>query len=103
MLLFMHRSLFLILVLFISNFSFAQEEEVLRNESCTSIMLGREATDDGSVITAHTCDAYYRTWLNFVPAQKFDSDTTHKVYWGTLRTHTAWSKDGIELKGEIPQ
>lgn len=72
-------------------------------ESCTSIMLGRKATDDGSVITAHTCDAYYRTWLEFVPAQKFEKDTTHKVYWGTMHTHTAWSRNGMELKGEIPQ
>lgn len=82
----------------------AQEfEEDLYKESCTSIMLGKKATDDGSVITAHTCDAYYRTWLEFVPARKFDNDTTHKVYKGSMHTHTAWSKNGMELKGEIPQ
>ncbi len=78
------------------------EDEMYR-ESCTSIMAGRKATDDGSVITAHTCDAYYRTWLRFVPAQKFERDTTHKVYWGTMHTHTAWSMDKVELKGEIPE
>src|SRR5690606_29731090 len=61
------------------------------------------ATDDGSVITAHTCDAYYRTWLQFVPAQKFERDTTHKVFWGTMHTHTACSMDKVELKGEIPE
>ncbi len=85
-------------------FSFAQEiEEDMYNESCTSIMLGKNATDDGSVITAHTCDAYYRTWLEFVPAQKYDRDTTQKVYWGTMHTSSAWSQNGMELKGEIPQ
>lgn len=78
------------------------EDEMYR-ESCTSIMAGRKATDDGSVITAHTCDAYYRTWLRFVPAQKFERDTTHKIYWGTMHTHTAWSMDKVELKGEIPE
>ena len=78
------------------------EDEMYR-ESCTSIMAGCKATDDGSVITAHTCDAYYRTWLRFVPAQKFERDTTHKVYWGTMHTHTAWSMDKVELKGEIPE
>ncbi len=83
-------------------FSQEQDEENYR-ESCTSIMAGRMATDDGSVITAHTCDAYYRTWLQFVPAQKFERDTTHKVYWGTMHTHTAWSMDKVELKGEIPE
>ncbi len=93
-----------IISIFFLSFSFAQElEEDLYNESCTSIMLGNKATDDGSVITAHTCDAYYRTWLEFVPAQKFEQDATHDVYWGTMHTHTAWSKDGMELKGKIPQ
>ncbi len=93
----------LLFSLAVSNPLFAQDDELDRNESCTSIMFGKDATDDGSVITAHTCDAYYRTWLEFVPAQKFERDTTHKVYWGTMHTHTAWSKDGMELKGEIPQ
>ena len=84
--------------------SYSQEiEEDLYNESCTSIMIGKKATVDGSVITAHTCDAYYRTWLDFVPAQKYERDTTHKVYWGTMHTSSAWSKNGLELKGEIPQ
>lgn len=95
---------FLISFLIIFQISYAQElEEDLYNESCTSIMLGNTATDDGSVITAHTCDAYYRTWLEFVPAQKFENNTTQKIYWGTMHTHTAWSKNGMELKGEIPQ
>jgi len=83
---------------------FAQDPDAeLYRESCTSITAGRLATDDGSVITAHTCDAYYRTWLQFVPAQKFERDTTHKVFWGTMHTHTAWSLDKVELKGEIPE
>ena len=87
-----------------SFYSFSQEtDEELYNESCTSIMLGRNATDDGSVITAHTCDAYYRTWLEFIPAQKFETDTTHKVYQGTMHTHTAWSRENLELRGEIPE
>ncbi|NOR76446.1 MAG: peptidase [Draconibacterium sp.] len=94
-------SIFFILTIPIS---YSQEiEEDLYNESCTSIMIGKKATDDGSVITAHTCDAYYRTWLDFVPAQKYERDTTHKVYWGTMHTSSAWSKNGMELKGEIPQ
>ena len=92
------------LLLFPSIIAFSQEpDEENYRESCTSIMVGRKATDDGSVITAHTCDAYYRTWLQFVPAQKFERDTTHKVYWGTMHTHTAWSMEKVELKGEIPE
>jgi dipeptidase len=97
------KSLFF-LFLIPSIIAFSQEpgEENYR-ESCTSIMVGRKATDDGSVITAHTCDAYYRTWLQFVPAQKFERDTTHKIFWGTMHTHTPWSMDKVELKGEIPE
>lgn len=103
----MQRQLKITLLLFLLGFSgclMAQErEENMYRESCTSIMLGRKATDDGSVITAHTCDAYYRTWLNFVPAQKFENDTTEQIFWGTMHTSSAWSKNGLELKGEIPQ
>ncbi len=93
----------ILILIFSSSIVFSQEPEEFYRESCTSIMAGRMATDDGSVITAHTCDAYYRTWLQFVPAQKFERDTTHKVYWGTMHTHTAWSMDKVELKGEIPE
>jgi len=98
-----NKALFFLLI-FPAIVAYSQEtEEENYRESCTSIMVGRKATDDGSVITAHTCDAYYRTWLQFVPAQKFERDTTHKIYWGTMHTHTAWSMDKVELKGEIPE
>ena len=30
-------------------------------QSCTSIMVGKRASKDGSVITSHTCDGRYRT------------------------------------------
>ena len=33
-------------------------------ESCTRIMVGKKATTDGSVITSHTCDSWYRTWVD---------------------------------------
>lgn len=95
---------FSFILIFFSLTSTSQNtDEDMYNESCTSIMVGKSASDDGSVITAHTCDAYYRTWLEFVPAQKFERDTSHKVYWGTMHTHTAWSMDKVELKGEIPE
>ena len=29
--------------------------------SCTSIMVGKNASTDGSVMTSHTCDSWYRT------------------------------------------
>jgi dipeptidase len=72
-------------------------------DSCTSIMVGRLATKDGSVITAHTCDGNYRNWLNIVPHQKYPKGATTKVYWGTLHTESAWDLRGKIQKGEIPQ
>ena len=55
-------------------------------ESCTSIMVGKKATTDGSVITSHTCDSWYRTWVDMVPAQKYDKDTTMAIYDGRMHT-----------------
>lgn len=72
-------------------------------ESCTSIMVGRLASQDGSVITCHTCDGNYRTWLNVVPHQKHAAGTVNKVHWGNLHTETPWDTRGKILKGEVPQ
>lgn len=72
-------------------------------ENCTSIMVGRLASTDGSVMTSHTCDGRYRTWLEVVPAMTFERDTVHHVYWGTLQTEAAWDMTNVTHKGEIPE
>ncbi len=74
-----------------------------RADSCTSIVVGKKATTDGSVITSHTCDADYRTWLDIVPAKKNKKKGMEKIYKGKM--HTAFSTDstGLEVMGEIPQ
>lgn len=72
-------------------------------ENCTTIMVGRLASTDGSVMTSHTCDGNYRTWLNIVPAQKFEKGTMHPVYWGMLHTEEAWDMSKVTKKGEIPE
>ena len=71
--------------------------------SCTSIMVGKKATSDGSVITSHSCDGNYRTWLNIVPRQTHEPGTMRKIYWGTMHTETSWDVRNIIEKGEIPQ
>jgi dipeptidase len=72
-------------------------------ENCTSIMVGRLASTDGSVMTSHTCDGRYRTWLEVVPAMTFARDTVHAVYWGTMQTEEAWDMTNVTRKGEIPE
>ncbi len=40
------------------------------SESCTSILVGRLASADGSTMTSHSCDSNTdRTWMNIVPHQ----------------------------------
>jgi len=53
-------------------------------ENCTTIMVGRLASTDGSVMTSHTCDGNYRTWLEIFPRQKYVKGAAHQVYEGML-------------------
>jgi dipeptidase len=93
-----------IMVFIIPAFLNAQFIELTDEEaSCTSIMVGKLASTDGSVITSHSCDGNYRTWLNIVPAAKHPAGTTRKVQWGLLHNETPWDTRRVYVKGEIPQ
>ena len=70
---------------------------------CTSIQVGRLATTDGSVITCHTCDSNYRTWMKIEPAKEHFEGAMAKVYTGLMHTETSWDLRDIVEKGEIPQ
>jgi dipeptidase len=72
-------------------------------ENCTTIMVGRLASTDGSVMTSHSCDGNYRTWLEIFPHQKFDKGAVHPVYRGMLNTEEAWDMTKVTKKGEIPE
>ncbi len=71
--------------------------------SCTSIMVGQLASVDGSVITSHSCDGNYRTWVRIEPGQKFPEGATTKIYGGLLHNEFAGDLRRVEVKGEIPQ
>jgi dipeptidase len=72
--------------------------------NCTSIMAGRLATTDGSVITSHTCDGPYRTWVEITPHEKYAKGTMHNVYSGVLSpAETSWDKRNVKKTGEIPE
>ena len=85
----------------------AQEIEYVRAEntpeSCTSIMVGKKASTDGSVMTSHTCDGNYRTWMTIVPAVRYERDTMLAVYSGKLHTESVDDRTGMEQKGVIPE
>lgn len=72
-------------------------------ENCTSIMVGKLASTDGSVMTSHTCDGNYRTWLEVVPAGTPEKGSMRPIYWGTLHTEAAWDMTKVTRKGEIPE
>lgn len=72
-------------------------------DACTSIMVGRKASADGSVMTSHTCDSWYRTWIQQVPAADYPRDTVMSVYRGRMHTEYPASMDGVTKAGEIPQ
>ena len=80
----------------------AQNEELV-GANCTSIMVGKKASADGSVMTSHTCDSKYRTWVTIEPAADHKPGTMHKVYKGTMHTETAKSMENLVLAGEIPE
>ncbi len=71
--------------------------------SCTSIMVGKGASTDGSVITSHTCDSWYRTWMNIVEAKDYKDNDSTVIYDGRMHTQTPNDRTGVTEKGKIPQ
>ena len=82
---------------------FDQVNDPYFGETCTSILVGKQASTDGSVITSHTCDGRYRTWLSIEKGETFKNDTTTAIYKGTLKTETRWDRRQMEKVSEIPQ
>jgi hypothetical protein len=107
------RSIFFSSVLFLFAtlllFSSGLQEKAQDNEwrdvefGCTSIQVGKLASTDGSVITCHTCDGNYRTWVKMEPPAEHFEGAMAKVYTGLMHTETSWDLRGITEKGEIPQ
>ena len=94
------KNLFALCVLAASTLPLAAQGE---NEACTSIMVGRKASADGSVMTSHTCDSWYRTWMRYSPSADFPRDTVTSIYGGRMHTEYPGSMDGVTERGKIPQ
>ncbi len=72
-------------------------------EGCTCIMVGRLASADGSVITSHTCDGRYRTWLDVVRGKKHKEGAKAEIFKGRMKTEFPTDRRGVSLLGTIPQ
>ncbi|HOP59960.1 MAG TPA: C69 family dipeptidase [Candidatus Saccharicenans sp.] len=90
--------------------TFTQKEQTARIEpdrlefdSCTSIMVGRLASADGSTMTSHSCDSNTdRTWINIVPHQKHQPGEKAEIYFEPKRLKSFDDPDRVPV-GEIPQ
>ena len=68
--------------------------------ACTDVVVGRDASVDGSVMTCHTADgAYYDAQIRFIPGQKYPEGTNMDVY----RNIVGEEPGGWVKVGEIPQ
>jgi len=75
----------------------------LEFDSCTSIIVGRLASTDGSTMTSHSCDSNSdRTWINIVPRQKHQPGEKAEVYFEPKRLESFDDPDRLAV-GEIPQ
>ena len=73
-------------------------------DACTTIMVGRRASVDGSVTTSHTCDSRIdRTWFELVPPGKHRGGSACGVYSGLRFMRFPGDTAGVRLAVEIPQ
>ncbi len=78
-------------------------QEVRENDNCTSIIVGKKASADGSTMTSHSCDSGSdRTWINLVPHQKYPTGSMCAVYLEPKETKGPNDPDRVET-GTIPQ
>ena len=103
----MKKHLILLIALIIATITLNAQVNVDEYEfegaNCTSIMVGKKASTDGSVMTSHTCDSWYRTWMRWEKATDNEEGTMMKIYNGTMHTTSPTETANLVLKGEIPQ
>ncbi len=104
-----YRSLLLItlLSLVLSSSVYSQDKSDWEGgvpEGCTSITVGKLASDDGSVMTSHTDDSHRtRSWMDIQPAKKHKKGTMVDMFKRSKDTTKAMPAYKHDKVGEIPQ
>lgn len=99
------RTLFLTMLISLVavSITFPQQGKDPNLEGCTSILVGKLASVDGSTITSHSCDSGTdRTWIKLEPHLKHEKGAMAKIYMDPKRTKGPDDPDRIDM-GEIPQ
>ena len=105
----MKKSFLTAAVLTLTSLSFAQnrlaDSPDFENTGleCTSLMVGRDASGTGSVITSHTCDGVSHTWVNIVPAADHKPGEMTPIRKNWRKTRFPADTVGIKVVGMIPQ
>lgn len=67
--------------------------------NCTMIVVGKDASVDGSVMTTHTCDGWYDSRLFVIPGGTHEPGTMVPIYKDMLHA----DRTTPAVRGEIPQ
>lgn len=78
-----------------------------RTWACTTVLVGRQATADNSVLMASSCDGDVMGLIYVMPAQEYPPGTKLPMYWNlprptTYREYQANVKKGYDLVGHLP-
>lgn len=96
-----------LVAIIISHFSIAQDKSDWEGgypEGCTSITVGKDASEDGSVMTSHTDDSHRtRSWMDITPAKDHDKGAKTPMYNRTASDSFAMPTYKHEEIGQIPQ
>lgn len=77
------------------------------SDACTTIMVGREASADGSVLMARSNDGNIMSWIEYMPALQFNAGTEIPMYsvrpmLGTIEQTAEQIRKGFDLVGYLP-
>ncbi|HAY98249.1 MAG TPA: peptidase C69 [Mesotoga sp.] len=89
----MRRVLIVLLVLFVGFGVTAM--------ACTSILVGKDASVDGSTMTTHTCDGSYDARIQIIPGGVHEEGETVSIYKGLCQAGIPGRT--VSYVGEIPQ